>query len=218
MTTTPDFYRAFDPTVEFSNSLGTFRCEPRHIATLKLPTGRIVAGDPVVDLSTTPLDVAVPPGEYPVIVAIAPLESEGERDERIACAMVRFSDAQPVRWSNAAPAGEDQSALKEGEVFGYGVDSGIGCFASAEAAEALDARLGEDEEYSDHILAEMEKNYLHTRDWASIVPDPATGANVVAFSSGLGDGFYQSFWGYDAEGGVACLVTDFGLVGPDPEE
>jgi hypothetical protein len=46
----------------------------------------------------------------------------------------------------------------------------------------------------------------------SAVLDPETGANIVAFSSGDGDGCYASYFGLAADGSAACLVTDFGLL------
>jgi uncharacterized protein DUF4241 len=52
---------------------------------------------------------------------------------------------------------------------------------------------------------------------ASVVLDPPSGLNVVMFKAGLGDGAYASYWGLDAGGEPACLVTDFGVLYP-PED
>jgi hypothetical protein len=46
----------------------------------------------------------------------------------------------------------------------------------------------------------------------SAVLDAETGANIVAFPSGEGDGCYASYFGLAADGSAACLVTDFGLL------
>jgi hypothetical protein len=46
----------------------------------------------------------------------------------------------------------------------------------------------------------------------SAILDPETGANIIAFSSGDGDGCYASYFGLAADGSAACLVTDFGLL------
>jgi hypothetical protein len=37
-------------------------------------------------------------------------------------------------------------------------------------------------------------------------------ANLIAFSSGLGDGVYPSFGGIDASGMVSVVVTDFFVI------
>ncbi|MDB9527506.1 DUF4241 domain-containing protein [Oscillatoria sp. CS-180] len=76
-------------------------------------------------------------------------------------------------------------------------------------------------EYWEVVIEQMESNttaavsdeYLYDRKggWANFCIDENTGANVVAFNSGWGDGGYASYWGYGADGEIACLVTDFEL-------
>lgn len=39
-----------------------------------------------------------------------------------------------------------------------------------------------------------------------------TGLNVMIFSSGYGDGFYASYWGFDDTGSPVALVTDFRVL------
>ncbi|HIK11257.1 MAG TPA: DUF4241 domain-containing protein [Oscillatoriaceae cyanobacterium M33_DOE_052] len=48
-------------------------------------------------------------------------------------------------------------------------------------------------------------------DWSDLDISNPTKANLIAFSSGLGDGGYPSFWGYGASNQPVCLVTDFGI-------
>jgi hypothetical protein len=48
--------------------------------------------------------------------------------------------------------------------------------------------------------------------WANVVLDSTTGANIVAFDSGYGDGIYASFFGYDAQDRPVCLITDFEVL------
>jgi hypothetical protein len=52
----------------------------------------------------------------------------------------------------------------------------------------------------------------HPSATRSAVLDPASGANVVSFTSGEGDGCYASYFGLSADGSAARLVTDFGLL------
>lgn len=115
----------------------------------------------------------------------------------------------------------DPDPDRKEELFSYGVDSGTGSFMDLDVARAL-ARLdweepgGHDrfEEFCDKVLAEMGKNSFGkhgTAGWADVRVDERSGANVITFSSGWGDGGYASFWGYDAEGKLTALVTDFAL-------
>ena len=39
------------------------------------------------------------------------------------------------------------------------------------------------------------------------------GHNIATFSTGLGDGHYATYVGYDEKGNICRLLTDFNLVG-----
>jgi hypothetical protein len=52
---------------------------------------------------------------------------------------------------------------------------------------------------------------LRQKSWSAVL-DPESGANLVSFFSGHGDGCYASYFGLTAEGEAVCLVTDFGLL------
>ncbi len=181
---------------------------------LVMPTGQIFACDPfLVSPEEGPFTRTVPPGRYPVLVNVARMESY---DERVAYAIVRVADTPPVRWELALLPDHDASEPGDDESFGYGVDSGTGCLMDALAAERL-AERAQDGDNQD-IEELMVKTYVHTWAWVNYVLDPDTGANVIAFSSGYGDGVYPSYWGLDDAGAAVCLVTDFGLFWDDPEE
>ena len=191
--------------VVLGSDFGQARLECRVIGALKLPTGRIVACDPAVEPDLPPFAVSVAPGTWPVGVSIAHLPGD---DQRITAAWIRVSDALPVRWEYAQLTGR-----REREAPAYGVDSATGAFVSAEGAIALAAHL--DDDSLDDLVEKMEAQYVPTREWA-VVPVPGTdGLDVAAFSSGLGDGSYVSYWGYDGGGEIVCLLTDFRIAGHD---
>jgi hypothetical protein len=209
----PNFIDYFQDDVEFQNSqFDRVTYYHREIGDLLVPSGRIVACDPLVDPEAIAFTKQVQPGRYPVVLSIV---RRGSRDERIALAMVRFSNQKPVRWELAITPENDLTLLKDDEFYGYGVDAGTGCFMSEEAANLLSEKMDEDVDYYELIEEQREKNYVHTRDWADFVLDADSGLNIIAFSSGLGDGLYGSYWGYDEANEVVCLVTDFNLIDVD---
>jgi hypothetical protein len=126
--------------------------------------------------------------------------------------MLCLSQRVPRQWRMAVQTGQPLRALKRDEFYGYSVDSGAGCFMDLKSARVLDNRMGEDPEYFEQLLAAANPVYVDTRLWADFPLEPATGLNVVFFSSGFGDGTYPSYWGYDRAGGLACLVTDFRVL------
>jgi hypothetical protein len=68
-------------------------------------------------------------------------------------------------------------------------------------------------DFFETMIAEMEKTYTPTWSWL----DMSFGeGNLLAFSSGYGDGVYATYVGYEAGGEICIVVTDFGVVPSDP--
>jgi hypothetical protein len=168
---------------------------------LIVPSGKITASDGYIP-DAKPFTQPVPAGDHPLTLAIAVINN----DERIAFAQVRFSKTSAMRWSMALVPGQDAAILKPEEIFGYGVDSGTGCFADSKAYEILSSA---DRGFADRMMGESQKVYRHTRDWLSIQTDSGS---IAVFSSGYGDGRYASYFGHSVDGDLVSLVTDFGLA------
>ena len=195
-----------------NTELGEIIFTPYQVGELHLTSGKLVACDPLTLADSEPFKVNLIPGHYPVILSVAHIQRNN--DQRLAYAILRFSEQTPVRWELATKPGEDISFLKEGEVFGYGVDSGTGCFMDADAAQIIDDSIyaeTEEEILVYQLLERLEKNKSRTWCWADMRVDDESQANVIAFSSGWGDGIYATYFGYDAEGNIVCVVTDFNL-------
>jgi hypothetical protein len=203
----PDLSRLFEDGREIATEIGTATLRLRDAGELLVTSGRVVACDPFASPDAEPFTRAVPPGRYPVVLSVAHFEDD---DQRVAAAMLRLGGGRPVSWELALVPGDEPAELAEGEVFGYGVDSGTGCFMDEEAARTLTQKMDEDEDYSEEMMDEMDKTYVDTWSWANFVLNDA-GANFVAFSAGVGDGLYASYFGLDAEGRAVSLVTDFSL-------
>jgi hypothetical protein len=187
----------------------TLRFTTRALGELVLPSGAIVACDPGIPDEYPAFGRRVAPGRYAVIVSVAQIAD----DQRVAYALLRFADAPPVQWENAAPPRSKVLSIKPGEEYGYGVDTGTGAFLDAVALQRLREKSeAGDESAWDAFVEQLGGNYVDTWSWGNATLDAATGANVIAFSSGYGDGFYRSYFGLDAAGNTVCLVTDFNVL------
>ena len=62
----------------------------------------------------------------------------------------------------------------------------------------------------------LDATYSHTRSWAQLDLDPPNEVNVVAFSSGIGDGLYPTYFGFKEETPV-CVMTEFILLDSQQE-
>ena len=189
---------------------GVLRVQHRELGVLAVPTGRLVACDPLVDIMPA-FTRRAPAGRFPVQLLIAHLEGP---DERVAAAVLRFSEAVPDRWEAAFTPGQDPSTLGPDEFFGYGVDSGTGGFLDAAAAEAIDQLASDEEAFVELITTLQERLAAADRatwSWVLLDLDGDGTAELAVFSSGWGDGAYASYWGWSGDE-LACLATDFRVL------
>ena len=179
---------------------------------LWLPTGRLVACDPAAHAQPRPLEPAVPPGAYPVFVHRSP-----DYTDALAYAELRVRPMPVVRWELALAAGQDAATLSPGEVFGYSVDTGLGCFLDAQTLALLPAheanlrtRLGPRyANYYDNFLAPALYRAQPPRQAATLPLHAGQPHNLIVFESGDGDGYYATYVGFGADGQVGRFVTEF---------
>jgi hypothetical protein len=207
----PPWAAALVPGPYAGSHAGPLTITHHEIGRLRLPSGRIVASDPFFDPDVRPFARAVPPGEYPVRIAVARL---AEGDERNAAAWVAFSDAPVAAWRGASVTGS--GATKDlGKAIAYFVESGTGGFTSPEAAAVLDTL---DDDGTDRIRALMEANAASAGDWALVEWPEHPTLNAAVFTTAWGDGAYGSYWGDDAGGAPVLLLTDFVVLDPPPAQ
>ncbi|WP_203887330.1 DUF4241 domain-containing protein [Planotetraspora kaengkrachanensis] len=189
----------FTPGSRFSDTeLGVaIVTEPEPAGMLRLPTGAVIAADPgTLYSSDEPFTVMVPAGNYPVLIAGMRWESEAWNETT--AAMVRIHDKPTASWELAVRPGQDIRLLGDGEFYGFGVDSGMGAFLDASGRDVLAAAYEQRQQGDD----------AWDHDTALEAADPATGTNLIAYSSGRGDGSYPVWIGRTADGEVTCLVAD----------
>jgi hypothetical protein len=183
---------------------------------LQLATGRLVACDPfwgsAIERQCDAFTVTVAPGRYPVTLSgvrwdpalhprvLPPIP-------RVGAAKLTIRDEPPVTWELALRPGEDPATLQPGEFFGFGVDSGKGCFLDASAVAAMSrfTVTGSPEDF---------KLFRDLREWAvaNVVVDRGLGLNAVLFDCGMGDGDYPTWIGRTPAGDPACFVADLELL------
>ncbi|MFD1875708.1 DUF4241 domain-containing protein [Hymenobacter bucti] len=179
---------------------------------LVLPTGHLVACDPLAHCDPQPFTQACPAGRYPVYLHRLPTEN------RIAYAELRLSLATVVRWELAVTAEQDPATLAADEIFGYPVSAGLGCFMDhptvallAQHDVDLEVQLGDDyvSYYDDYLAEHLENDALAGSEHCLLQPYADQENQVAVFQSGYGDGFYPTYVGLDAAGQPVKFVTEF---------
>ena len=137
---------------------------------------------------------------------------DGSTEEYVAFARIRFSNELPVRWELAIKEGENVAKSAKNADFGYPVESGTGCFMDISAQSAYKMAVKKDDNYWEQIedeMAERDEKACGSIIWS------LDEANMAVFPSGYGDGKYPSYIGYDEEGKICRLVTDFLVMDED---
>ncbi|GAA4310578.1 DUF4241 domain-containing protein [Mucilaginibacter gynuensis] len=186
------------------------------IGNLNVPTGKIVACDPLVTVNYTPFNKTVKPGIYPVKIYIAETKESGER---YAIAKLEFSSKKADKWVLALQDGEDTAELKNpDDYFGFPVDAGLGGFfdykAGLEYGKFTDQFQKEHPNgniYEDYLASEFKKNAKKPNeegDWINL-KIPNSDLNITMFHSGYGDGSYPAYWGMTKNNEIVSLIIDF---------
>lgn len=200
MVSLPDFNKAFQDGAVLSDGITV---ERRAIGDVIVSSGRLIACDPAF-AEEPPFIVALEPGNYPVILSIV----NRKNDKRVACAMLQVTQETPLTWKPAFREGDKPNSQPA-----YGVDSAQGSFMDAQTATFWREQVVDSDFAA--VTDQIDYTYGDTCCWGNIMLNTdGSQLNAAIFSTGYGDGFYRSYWGYSADGEVACLVTDFGLLKP----
>lgn len=195
-------------TSSFMSDIGhTVIVEVRPAGTLRMPSGWLIAADPAwIHPDHQPFTAAVAPGQYPVLLSLVRW-ADNPRHQRVAAAKLAIRGDPVASWELALLPGQDPRTLPDQHFFGFGVDAGMACFFDAIAAPAM---------------ARHSPTFVLGDDTTGELGDPESGANLIAFHSGWGDGAYPTWIGRSASGDMVCFIADMLLLGdnavPDPEQ
>lgn len=191
--------------VSIETDFGKANLNKINIGTLKLKTGKLIATDPILLYDDQAFDIKVKSGDYPVSAYVADFEN-GEK--MTALSKIEFSKEIPVKWTMALYDGENSNNLKSDEFLGFDVENGICAYMDESVMEELDMLFEDDlEKYENlvHSSVKFSKKSFSHKD----IPYGKNNCNILAFSAGWKEGTFPSYFGYDKNNKVCCLVTDF---------
>ena len=201
--------------------IGEMEVDILDIGEVNLPTGEILACDPLVELGEAKTFLQKTPiGKFPVKICVVPSKEYGDR---YACVKVEFNKNKPVVYELAVTGNEkEMDEAREDEFYGFGVDAGMGCVADKKSQneyskywKKLEEKEEADNPYDDifeELLEESFKKFpkyqRNCGDWANFII-PNTNLNIPIFASGWGDGDYPCYFGYDEKGELCGFYIHF---------
>lgn len=192
------------------------------------PTGKIIVSDSLCFLVANKyapvLEQTIPTGKYPVIVSIYRNELVGIR---MCSAKLKIKDSKAINYQLASPTVSTAVAKsKDGLMSGFPVDAGMMSFCDEQVANEYRNFIDQwyqqhpdGNHYDDYFAKLFADSYqalpAYQRDGGDFIEwaNPLTENKMVMVASGFGDGFYQSYWGYDETNEICELIVP--MVNPD---
>lgn len=210
VTAKPDIFETayFEGTEVKINDTVRLTFYPVDIGKVNLETGKVVACDPTMAYQQEPFTAQFPTGQFLVQLAIAKVN--GNENELVGFSRILFSKEPVVKWEFALKKGQEPISIFGDSTYYYPVDGGFGQFMDESSLNKLE-KLDEHSQSQvlHNLFAELDK---HTQRSWQFANTNYNDINIVAFTSGFGDGRYPTYIGYDKNGKPCRLLTDFGLV------
>lgn len=199
-----------------------------HVGKIDCPTGKIIAADPLAYLPSSKFSPVlaehVSVGTYSVDVSICRQQEIGLR---MCTAKLRIKDTKAVQYKKTTATNESAIKLQDGGVLqGFPVDAGMICLCDLQTAEEYRAFLDkwyeknpEGNHYDDYFATFFAESYkenpAYQREGGDFIEwtNPDTGNRMVMIASGFGDGFYNSYYGYDRDSEVCEIIVP--MVNPE---
>lgn len=186
---------------------GRMQIEKIKAGELRLPTGRIISTDPILMYDDECYSKHVKPGTYTVYIYIGKTEN---RKKQTVAAELRINDNDPVKWELALLKGESSKGFGYDEFMGYEVENGLGCFMDESVMKILDIMDEKDLDMYERAIRDAVVKNEHS--CAEMLIDKEAGSNIVIFASGWNEGIFPTYYGFDKDGKLSRLVTDFMVI------
>ncbi|MDN5397344.1 MAG: DUF4241 domain-containing protein, partial [Chryseobacterium sp.] len=186
--------------------------ESFEVGKIYLSSGKLVACDPVITNDMKPFTTEFPKGDFSVLL-------HKERESNcVAYAEIIFSNAAISEWEMAVTEGQNVKDLADEEIFGYPVESGMGCLMDADTQNSLNELenrlyhskgadfMGIYEEFFHEYFFD-EKGAID--QYAFLKPADEHPGTIFAFETGYGEGFYASYIAYDKDHKPVKIITEF---------
>ncbi len=191
--------------------------ETYEVGNIHISSGKIVASDPLISPDHSAFTQDFPKGDFPVLV-------HKERESNcIAYSEIVFDRDQIAEtWSLALSDNQKIQDLKNGEIYGFLVESGMGSLMDKNAQVSLNALEQELFHKKGADFMGIYEEFFHSHffdekgaidQFAILKPYDSKPENIVAFETGYGEGFYASYIGYSKENQPVKLISEFIEIG-----
>lgn len=198
------------------------------IGQIDVPTGHIIVSDPLAYLPTgkyaPTLEQIITPGKYKVEISLINNKYIGLR---ICTLKLKIKNTKAKKYICATPTEETAAFIaKDGPMTGFPVDAGMISICDAKVAKEYQEFMNNwyqknphGNHYDDYFATLLKESYKKYPEYQREDGDflewtnPITNNRLIMTASGLGDGFYQSFFGIDEYKEICELIIP--LINPE---
>ena len=190
----------------FSNSK---KIELVKVGDMDATANRLLPADPCYFGSNMilPMERTTPIGKLPVFASVLTTKMTGRV---IAGVKVKVSDTSTVRYELAMPLGVKAWTVDDPMVYPYvDISTGVGCIVDKETELTFAAAYNQyfNIHGKDMILDLLEP--MVSESGYAMFTIPGTEVSVPLFTTGLGQGAYNAFWGFDKDNKITELAFPF---------
>lgn len=193
--------------------------ETYEVGKIHISSGKIVASDPLISPDHSAFTQEFPKGDFPVLV-------HKERESNcIAYSEIVFDKNKIAEnWKLALCNEQNLKDLKEDEIYGFLVESGMGSLMDIDAQASLNALEQELFHKKGVDFMGIYEEFFHAHffdekgaidQFAVLKPYDGKKENIIAFETGYGEGFYASYIGYSKDNQPVKLISEFIEIGMD---
>ncbi|MBO4233940.1 DUF4241 domain-containing protein [Riemerella anatipestifer] len=179
---------------------------------IHLSSGELVACDPLITPDKEPFSFTFPKGEFAVLI------HKEQASNCIAYVEIAFSEETVSKWELAVCNGQNIKDLKEDEIFGFPVETGMGCLMDKDTQKYLNQLEIELFQKKGDDFMGIYEEFFHTHffdengaidQFASLIPNKQHKNNIIAFETGYGEGFYASYIGFNESHQPVKIISEF---------
>lgn len=179
------------------------------VGDMDVTANRLMLADPCYLGSNMilPLERAVAPGKCPVYASVLVTQMTGRV---VAGVKVKLTEESTVRYELAMPLGIKAWTVDDAMVYPYvDISTGVGCIVDKETELPFAAAYNNYfNAYGKDMILDLLEPMVQETGYAMFTI-PGTEVNVPLFSTGLGQGAYNAFWGFDVNNKLTELVFPF---------
>ncbi len=178
---------------------------------LYISSGFLVASDPLITPDKPSFLQKFPLGNFPIFI-------HKEKDSNcVAYVEIQFSQEEITHWEMALCEGQNLKDLQKDEIFGFPVESGMGCFMDFETQEMLHNLEQELFQKKGADFMGIYEEFFHEHffdengsidQFALLKLNESSPNNLIAFETGYGEGFYATYIAFSAKNSPVKFITE----------